>query len=299
MNELLIKKEINDLISQEEFYIDMECLFKNLKESYGLYEYFGKEKFLLAKNNILKMEYKDLDSAILFIKEQLSFIKDGHFFIGKPKENKDKYNYAISYNTYKNVKVIDCKKFYYDNDKEKNELECFEKIAKEYRNKESLIIDLRDNGGGSSLYMYNFLVDLLQNDEIGYSFKLLERDSKLIKEAIQEYEIENPDVFVEYKEKVIKNDKKIYVLFNENSASAAEEALAYFKNMENVTLVGSHSKGAFSCGNCISIYLPNSHLEVYFGTAALLYLLDGEYVNIDAIGGFKGDISLDEFYKKI
>ena len=69
--------------------------------------------------------------------------------------------------------------------------------------------------------------------------------------------------------------------------------------MENVILVGSHSNGSFSCGNCISIYLPNSHLEVYFGTSALLYFLDDKYVNIDSIGGFKGDISIEDFDKLI
>ena len=300
MNELLIKREINESISKDEFHSDILCLFKNLEESYGLYEYFGKERFDFAKDNILKLEYKDLDSAISYIREQLSFIKDGHFFIGKPKEIVNQYDYAITYSTYKGVKVIDCKKFYYDNDKEREELEFFEKNVDAYRNNDPLILDLRDNHGGSSLYIYNFLVNLLQNDEIGYSFKLLERNSKLIEDAIgQEYLSDNPDVWVENKDNIIKNNKRIYVLFNENSASASEEALAYFRNMENVILVGSHSNGSFSCGNCISIYLPNSHLEVYFGTSALLYFLDDKYVNIDSIGGFKGDISIEDFDKLI
>lgn len=43
MNELLIKREINESISKDEFHSDILCLFENLEESYGLYEYFGKE----------------------------------------------------------------------------------------------------------------------------------------------------------------------------------------------------------------------------------------------------------------
>lgn len=151
--------------------------------------------------------------------------------------------------------------------------------------------------------VYNEVDFNQKNMEIEISknnLKSFERNSKLIEDAIgQEYLSDNPDVWVEHKDNIIKNNKRIYVLFNENSASASEEALAYFRNMENVILVGSHSNGSFSCGNCISIYLPNSHLKVYFGTSALLYFLDDKYVNMDSIGGFKGDISIEDFDKLI
>ncbi len=80
---------------------------------------------------------------------------------------------------------------------------------------------------------------------------------------------------------------------NDNS-SAFEEAIAYFKNIENVTIVEEYTNGSFSCGNCIDFHLPNSHLKAYFGTGLILY--NGN-INIDAECGFKGDISFEEFVK--
>ena len=73
-------------------------------------------------------------------------------------------------------------------------------------------------------------------------------------------------------------------MIDEVTASAAEEGIAYLRNIENVTIVGKHSAGCGSCGNCIEIYLPNSHLRVYFGTGLVLY--DGK-INIDAEGALK------------
>lgn len=43
-----------------------------------------------------------------------------------------------------------------------------------------------------------------------------------------------------------------------------------------------------------AIYMPNSHLKVYFGTGIVLY--EGNR-NIDEEGGFKGDISFEVFEK--
>ena len=102
---------------------------------------------------------------------------------------------------------------------------------------------------------------------------------------------ENDSIFEEYIPP-ISNKKKIYVLIDEHTASAAEEGIAFLKNIENVTIVGEHSAGCGSCGNCIEFYLPNSHLKVYFGTGLVLY--DGT-INIDAEGGFKGNISYEDF----
>ena len=62
--------------------------------------------------------------------------------------------------------------------------------------------------------------------------------------------------------------------------------------MENVVLVGNHSASMGTCGNCLPIYLPHSHIRVYFGTGLLLYEGIG---NVDADGGFKGDISYEDF----
>ena len=302
MSDLLVKQPLNTNVTKEHFIEDINCLFQNLKELYGMYDYYGQHRF---DNSLIEIITKinsnntfSFYESLNIVKKTLSFIKDGHFYIGENKETSSKYDYAIRYSTYMNIPIIVCKKFYYDNDIEKQQLIEFSKSGANYKNDEPLIIDLRDNIGGSSLYIYDFLTGLLGNDNIGYTHKYIQKCSNLYLEWLKKENIDwNPfeeeNVYKETFEK-IPNQKKIYVLFNELTGSAAEEAIAYFKNIENIIIVGDHTSGSFSCGNCIDFYLPNSHLKVYFGTGLVLY--DGT-VNIDAEGGFKGDISYEEFTK--
>lgn len=43
----------------------------------------------------------------------------------------------------------------------------------------------------------------------------------------------------------------------------AKKGIAFLKNIENVTLIGTHTTGCVSSGNCVKIYLPNS-CEAFF-----------------------------------
>ena len=302
MNKLLVQQPLNVNITKEEFIEDINCLFQNIKELYGMYDYYGDAIFDKAyrqiSNTINNKTKFDFYESLNIVKEELAFIKDGHFYIGESKEIHCKYDYAIKYSTYKNIELIDCKKFYFDNEFEKEQLIEFSRIGSKYKNDMPLIIDLRDNAGGSSIYIYDFLVGLLDCEDIGYSHKYIQRCSNLYldwlkKENYDWNPLDEESVYDETFE-MIPNRKKIYVLINEATGSAAEEAIAYLKNIENVTIVGSHSNGSFSCGNCIDFYLPNSHLKVYFGTGLVLYK---GTINIDFEGGFKGDISYEHFTK--
>ena len=302
MDKLLIKQELNTTITRDEFLKDIDSIFLILKDSYGMYEYFGEDLFEKARVNTKKriaaMVY-DFNQGISILKDELSFIKDGHFYIGKPRNFTEKYDYAVRYTFWEDVPVIDCKKLYHCNDEERKQLETFKDSAQRYKNHDPLIIDLRDNAGGSTTYIYDFLCELTDR-EVGYSLKYVQKNSKLflayLKKKGIEWEGKKEIEVLEETCPPIPNEKPIYVLFNEYSASAAEEAIAFLRNIENVTLVGNHSAGVGSCGNCISVYLPYSHLEVYFGTGLVLY--DG-HINIDAEGGFKGDISEKEFLELI
>ena len=138
MNKLLIKQSLNVNITKEEFIEDINCLFQNMKELYGMYEHYGNLIFDNAYNKIIKTInnkssfsfYESIDT----IKQELSFIKDGHFYIGEYKEPQCKYDYAIKYSKYKNVTSIDCKKFYYDNEIEKQQLKEFSESGNKYKN---------------------------------------------------------------------------------------------------------------------------------------------------------------------
>lgn len=301
MNQLLIKQPANTNITRNEFIEDVECLFSNLKELYAMYDYFGENEFLKAKSIVIQSlsEPFDFDLALHSLKEALSFIKDGHFYIGFPENDMKSASYAIAYSEFQGIPLIDCKKFYYDTDEEKEQLEAFVNKAFEYRNNDPLILDFRGNVGGSSTYIFDFLEKLLQTD-IEYSFRYMQRCSDLYLEYLRNEGIdwipENTDVYTESFCKRIANTKPIYVFIDSVTASAAEEGIAALRNIEHVSIVGDHSAGRASCGNCIPIYLPNSHIKAYFGTGIVLY--DGDR-NVDAEGGFKGDISFAEFEEEI
>ena len=301
MNHILIKQELNSNISKEDFLDDITCMLNVLRDCYGMYEYFGENLFLQAKENVkkyLESNEFNFDDALAFFKKEISFIKDGHFYIGKPRTFKEEYDYAIKYGVFEGIPLIDCKKFYYNTEEEKNQLNDFASHAESYKNEEPLIIDLRDNAGGNTTYIYDFLCNLMER-EVGYTLKATLKYSPLFLEYLKminvEIDNEKEIEIIEETWEPTPNKKPIYVLFNEFSASAAEEGIAYLRNIENVTTVGTHTAGCTSCGNCMKIYLPNSHLEVYFGTGFVLF--DGK--NVDAEGGFKADISYEEFLNKI
>lgn len=303
MQDLFTFQEEQINISKEEFIEDIDVLFSELNKSYAGYEYFNEKNFISAKEEILykiNEEYQ-YASAKQFTKDTLlSFIKDGHFSFGleKSKTKKD-YPYAYQRGTLFGLDYLDVKKFYCESPEEKEQIDDFVFQAIELRNKDSFIIDLRDNRGGFDQYIYDF-IELLFGVTPDYPMKVIQKYSDtfityLKKERLDtQFEIDKKIEEYESDGEAIKNNKKIYVLFNENTASSGESALACFKTIENAVLVGEHSCGCFSFGNCITIYLPHSKIPVYFGTGMVLY---DKNRNIDAEGGFKGDISYLEFEK--
>jgi len=129
MNKLLIKKDINFQISKEEFLEDVECLFEVLQTSYGLYEYFGHERFMTAKATVIhklgEMQFEAKNAISVLKKEFASFIKDGHFRIGPNESETASHNFAVRYLSYHGIPMIQCRKFYFDSSSEEKELEQF------------------------------------------------------------------------------------------------------------------------------------------------------------------------------
>jgi len=301
MNHILIKQPIDKTISKEQFLEDLDCLFSNLKELYGMYEYFGDVRFVQAREAVERQIEKvyTFDKALSILKQELSFIKDGHFYIGEAKAYEKKYDYAVCHTTYKGIPVIDCKKFYHDSEEELKQLEEFAQSGPSYRDAEELILDFRGNIGGSSTYIYDFLEGLL-GQEVGFSGTMLQRSSQLYEAYLKKRHIDWRSEKRETRDEFVclrtQNKKRIYALIDEETASAAEEGIAVLKNIENVMIVGTHTAGCGSCGNCLSLYMPHSHFKAYFGTGWLIY---DEHHNIDAEGGFRGDISWPVFEKWI
>ena len=81
--------------------------------------------FLQSKENLknyLEANEFNFDDSLAFLKKELSFIKDGHFYIDKPKTYEEAYDYAIKYGEFEGIPLIDCKKFYYNTEEEKIQL---------------------------------------------------------------------------------------------------------------------------------------------------------------------------------
>lgn len=297
MNRLLTKQSINKNISISEFLEDVDCLFDVLKNAYGLYHYFGHEQFLTAKTAIIQkiqtapFEFEKAESVL---REVLSsFILDGHFQIGVSNNSYDDPGYAVRFTAFYGIDMIQCRKFWFDTPAEEKELLEFSQSYVRYQNEAPLIIDLRDNSGGSDVYIWDFITGLFRA-EPDYPCKFVQNYSELFCAYTN---IDKHGIKSEESDGVrIRNRKPIYILINEKTASSAESAIAYFKTVENTVTVGTHTAGCFTCGNCMTVYLPHSHLPVYFGTGMVLY---EKTRNIDAEGGFHADMTYEDFLKAI
>lgn len=299
---LLTKQTLDPTVSKGAFLADVDCLMEVLRDCYGGYDYFGHERFLAVRDAVVR----DVEAGYAFngavesLKRHFyGLVKDGHFSIGWTESTPNRYDYAVRYDEWNGVPVIDCKRFYYENEAEQAELDGFIESAARYRSDDPLILDLRDNSGGSDTYIYDFMLELF-GVEPCYGCRFIQRYSPLFRAYLQREGIPVPfsgDVEVREDEPVpIESRKPIYVLFNEKTFSSGESAVAYLKTVSSVVTVGDHTGGAFSFGNCLRIYLPNSHLPVYFGTGMVLYERNR---NIDAEGGFRGDISMEEFWERL
>lgn len=302
IDKLLTGQPLDTSVSKTAFLEDVDCLMALLHDCYGGYDHFGHERFQAARDNVLlDMEAGyDFHRAVESLKTHFyGAVKDGHFSVGATDAAPDAFDYAVRFDRWNGIPVIDCKKFWYDTPEEKAQLGAFVQSAGRYRNDAPLIIDLRDNPGGSDVYIYEFLRGLF-GVEPCYSCRFVQRYSPLFREALKRQSIPARymgDVEITEDDAVpIESRKPIYVLINEKTCSSGESAVAYLKTVSSAVTVGTHTGGAFSFGNCVRVWLPNSHLPVYFGTGMVLY---EKTRNIDAEGGFRGDLSMDVFYENI
>lgn len=301
MNPLLVKQEIDLNISTDELLEDVECLFDVLQSCYGLYEYYGEECFQKAKERIRRVIMSDgfsVDRVAAVLEAVFSsFIQDGHFRIGVGTEGAEASDFAVRHTQLHGVPMIVCRKFWYDTAEERQQLEQFAESGRRYRDLQQLIIDVRGNPGGSDVYIWDFIKGLC-GVEPDYPCRFVQENSVLFREYAAAWDLtDRPDVeLTESDGARIPSQRQIYVLIDEKTASSGESAVAYLKTIDNTVVVGNHTAGCFTCGNCMTIYLPHSHIPVYFGTGMVLY---EKTRNMDAEGGFRGDISYEEFLDSI
>ena len=187
----------------------------------------------------------------------------------------------------------------FDNDTELNFQKAFSNSAKDYKNKEFLIIDLRGNYGGDNTYCSKFLIQLYNknlnlkdfpNEEIReiYSYANI----KAFRHFLYAWtDVNNPEVkkmlkeMKVYEEIIEKDSKKITkikdgqksnfdnpkfkgkIIFitDKNVASAGEDFILHsdiiFGNTNQIIQIGQNTSGALLYGNICDYYLPDSGLK--------------------------------------
>lgn len=195
---------------------------------------------------------------------------------------------VYEYKTVANIPVIKLGSF-----RDYNVLEQFVKDGEKARKEDLLIIDLRGNKGGNAKYavdwIENFTKEKYTSSEISASLntntakqalyasgkKFYSKDDfTSFKEQIDEYFASmkmDADYSgwseVDYEDfKYIENDKLIFVLVDNYTSSAGEFFARALSNMENTIIIGSNSSGTENFGNMGLYILPNSKIEVMFGS---------------------------------
>lgn len=209
---------------------------------------------------------------------------------------------------------------------EDNTIEDFINDSKRMRNKDKLIIDLRNNNGGSMVNVEEWYKgftgiklkkDIIQsglytNTSISlakHKFETKKNESDEVKdkclEIISDYE--NQSYFpgwsnIKYEDfKPPENNVKIFILLDKSTASASEFFTYYLRKLDNVTLVGTNTNGCVLTGNCNSAYLTHSKIPLHISHK--IYM-SKELNSIEGVGLFpdlwvKPDQALDRVIKYI
>lgn len=230
-------------------------------------------------------------------KEKVSLFEYIPYYKEKPK----------SYNYYEidGIPVLEVNSFCRISPEDES-IEEFIRDSYSLRDKENIIIDLRNNTGGSTINIDNwyrgFTGKKLQKDIIESSlytdtsialsknkFENKENEKEIVKEqcidVIASYEEKrffpgwSPIVYREFKP--IENDVNIYILVDKSTASAAEFFAYYLRKLDNVLLIGTNTNGCTLTGNCSTAYLPNSQIKLHLSHK--LYM-NKSFENTDGIG---------------
>ncbi len=151
----------------------------------------------------------------------------------------------------------------------KNDIKSIENYLSKF-NKDTVIFDIRDNGGGSDYYWYD-LVSLTKFKNYEYnekSYGVGKKSHEYVNKVAKKAQIITLDDnhFVIMNHNTIKstnkyNFKKVYVIINNKNYSASEGFARFAKENEYATLVGQPTKGSGGgvSLNPMIIELPNTH----------------------------------------
>ena len=168
--------------------------------------------------------------------------------------------------------------------REQEKADAFFKTAEKFKDSKAAILDLRGNSGGDLLvaeswyrsfsgtakggHMQTLLKLPLENPLLEEKFHAEDFAQSLSdlrkKEAWKQLD-ELHAVVERRSEKQIKNDTLLFVLQDDQTASAAEHLIDRLHSLDHVVFIGTPTAGMLRGSSFLTVYLKHSSLEVSFG----------------------------------
>ncbi len=163
------------------------------------------------------------------------------------------------------------------------ELSLFLDKARQLSTEEIVILDIRGNSGGSDWYprqwIQNYTSSSVTPGVAQGAIDLRTRTSQALQLHFREEGVGVYDTLEQrfapreggwselrfYEPVEIQNQGYLIVLVDYNTASAAESFVRSLRQVENVIIIGSNTRGATTAGNVVPFSLPASGIEVKFG----------------------------------
>lgn len=240
--------------------------------------FIEKSKYLNFKDRLLRYSTKSIDDLhfVFSVFYYLRSLPYSHIAIWRDINNKEEtteYENEVSYHLEDNIGILDINSFTYD---KKIIKEKFEEIFKD--NPEGLIIDLRNNSGGSigpAIELSKFLVS--SETSGGYFLSKSFYESKTTKyDSCVVFSEGGLDQFMNTIEKNkcvevkvspgnVTFDKPIYIIVNKNTASTCEPIVYALKKQRNIFLVGERTAGKMLSSKKVELiddfylFVPNAN----------------------------------------
>jgi len=174
----------------------------------------------------------------------------------------------------------------------------YDSISAFITNKPSLIIDLRNNGGGDERCYFNLMKFIYTNPlKVDQAYVFVTNDNIKSYEKLENYDAELIKRMKESKrnsfislsknnsaEWIINNasirPEKIVLLYNKATASSAESMITYCIQSKKITTMGERSGGYTGYGNVMNVDLPGGEFTLNTTTTAYKNNQQYEYVGI-------------------